>query len=57
MASKNGKNGEEKTNTLLWVGVTALVTAGVVYYFNKYAKEREELQAMKLQKQLAEKSG
>ena len=41
--SKKKKKNDETRDKLLWAAGAALVGGGVMYFFNKYMKDKEEL--------------
>lgn len=51
--SKKKKNSETK-DKLLWAAGAALVGGGVMYFFNKYMKDREELSHIRAAQKLRE---
>jgi hypothetical protein len=53
MATKKKKNSETK-DKLLWAAGAALVGGGVMYFFNKYMKDREELTEIRAAQRLRE---
>lgn len=51
--AKKKKNDETK-DKLLWAAGAALVGGGVMYFFNKYMKDKEELTEIRAAKRLRE---
>lgn len=52
MAKKKDK--DDTKNKLLWAAGAALVGGGVMYFFNKYMKDREELGEIRAAQRLKE---
>ncbi len=52
MAKKKSK--DETKDKLLWVAGAALVGGGVMYFFNKYMKDKEELTGIRAAQRMRE---
>ncbi len=48
------KEKSDTKNKLLWAGGAALVGGAVMYFFNKYMKDKEELTEIRAAKRMAE---
>lgn len=52
--AKTKKKNNETRDKLLWAAGAALVGGGVMYFFNKYMKDREELTEIRAAQRLKE---